>query len=360
MPKLLKDLYNKKLINSLSGELIKIYPCFDDKAFSKLVFGKSWNSKELKQRMRHISQTLHEFLPDDYSKAVNILKPVSEKFSGFEYMFFQDYVELYGLNDFNESMAALECFTKYSSSEFAVRVFIVKHQEEMMVQMEKWAESDNHHVRRLASEGSRPRLPWAMALPEFKKNPAAVIKILKKLKNDQSEYVRRSVANNLNDISKDNPDVTLKIAKQWKGRNMNTDWIVKHACRTLLKDSNKHALRLFGYGNPKSTQLLNFTLSKKVKMGGHIEFSFSLKCYKKNLGMLRIEYAIEFVRINGKARRKVFKISEGDFSGARKDVVKSYSFKPITTRRYYPGIHVLSILINGKEKVRTEFMLHKV
>jgi len=227
----------------------------------------------------------------------------------------------------------------------------------MMRQMEKWAESDNHHVRRLASEGSRPRLPWAMALPEFKKNPAPVIKIMKKLKNDQSEYVRRSVANNLNDISKDNPDVTLKIAKEWRGKNKNTDWIIKHACRTLLKDSNEHALSLFGFGNPKSIQLLGLKVSKKVKMGDHVEFSFSLKSSNKNMGMLRIEYVIEFVRANGRTGRKVFKITEGDFRGTSKDVVKSYSFKPITTRRYYPGVHGISILINGKEMAKTQFNL---
>jgi len=346
--KLLKDLYDEKLISSLSSEMIKVHSSFNTRKFTQRIFDESWNSKELKQRMRHISQALHEFLPDDFSKAVNILKPVSEKFSGFEYMFFQDYVELYGLDDFNESMVALECFTKYASSEFA---------QKMMRQMEKWAESDNHHVRRLASEGSRPRLPWAMALPEFKKNPAPVIKILNKLKNDQSEYVRRSVSNNLNDISKDNPDVTLKIAKAWKGKNKNTDWIVKHACRTLLKGSNESALGLFGFGNPKSIQLLGLKVSKKVKMGGEIEFSFGLKSSRKNLGMLRIEYAIEFTRANGRTGKKVFKISEGDFKGSSKDVVKSYSFKPITTRRYYPGVHSISILINGKEMAKTQFNL---
>ena len=357
--KLLKDLYDKKLISSLSSEMIKVHSSFNTKKFTRRIFDESWKDKELKQRMRHISQTLHEFLPADFSKAVNILKPVSEKFSGFEYMFFQDYVELYGLDDFNESMVALECFTKYASSEFAVRPFIIKYQGKMMCQMEKWAESDNHHVRRLASEGSRPRLPWAMALPEFKKNPAAVIKILKKLKNDQSEYVRRSVANNLNDISKDNPDVTLKIAKAWKGKNKNTDWIVKHACRTLLRSSDGKALGLFGYGDPKKIQLRNFIVSKKVAMGDRVEFSFNLKTSKTNLGMLRIEYAIEFARANGRTGRKVFKISEGDFKGTSKNVVKSYSFKLITTRRYYPGIHSISILINGKEKARAEFMLYK-
>lgn len=358
MSKLLKDLYNEEFISSLARELKSIYKPFDIEKFSQRIFDETWLDSELKQRMRHISQTLHDFLPSDFTEAVKILKPASAKFSGFESMIFQDYVELYGLHDFDESVSALECFTRYSSSEFAVRVFIKKYKEKMMCQMEQWAMSDNYHVRRLASEGCRPRLPWAMALPEFKKNPAVVIKILEKLKNDESEYVRRSVANNLNDISKDNPDVTLEIAKLWKGDNRNTDWIVKHACRTLLKSSNGKALRLFGYGNSKSLILLDFLASEKVAMGDKIEFSFSLKSSKKILGKLRIEYAIDFVRANGRRGRKVFKVAEGDFSAAIKNVKKSHSFRPITTRRYYPGIHGLSILVNGNEMATAQFNLY--
>jgi len=357
MPKLLKDLYNKKLINSLSKELIKVHPSFDETAFSKRVFGKTWREKELKQRMRHISETLHEFLPGNYRKAIDVLMPVSEQFSGFEYMFFQDYVEIYGMDDFDASIPALEHFTQYASSEFSVRPFIIKYPEKMMRQMEKWAKSKNHHVRRLASEGCRPRLPWAMALPEFKDNPLPVLKVIEKLKNDESEYVRRSVANNLNDISKDQPAITLKIAKAWKGDNENTDRLVKHACRTLLKSSDQQALRLFGYGNPKSVELHKFKLTKKVTMGNKVEFSFNLKTSRKSLGRLRIEYAINFVRSREKSGRKVFKISEGDYLADSKQVSKYYSFKPISTRRYYPGIHVLSILINGKEMASSKFNL---
>jgi len=358
MPKLLKDLYNKKLISSLSRELKKVYPSFNSEKFSKHVFSKEWKNKELKQRMRHITETLHEFLPGDYSRAISILKPVSEKFTGFEYMFFQDYVEVYGLGDFNTSIPALEHFTKYASSEFAVRPFIVKYPDKMMRQMEKWATSDNHHVRRLASEGCRSRLPWAMALPEFKKNPSPILKVIEKLKNDESEYVRRSVANNLNDMSKDNPAITLKIAKAWKGKSENTDKLVKHACRTLLKASNQQALRLFGCGNPKDIQLHKFKCARKVEMGERVEFSFSLKTDKKNLGMLRIEYAIDFVRSKGKTGRKVFKISEGDYVGSAKDIVKYYSFKPISTRRYYPGKHGISILVNGEVMADSDFILY--
>ena len=122
----------------------------------------------------------------------------------------------------------------------------------------------------------------------------------------------------------------------------------RNADRTLLKASDQQALRLFGYGNPKSIELHKFKLTKKVTMGSKVEFSFNLTTSRKNLGRLRIEYAIDFVRTRGKSGRKVFKISEGDYVGDSKQVSKYYSFKPISTRRYYPGVHVLSILINGK------------
>ena len=157
MPELLKNLYNKQLISNLSHQIYNRYTAFDQKAFNQSVFDKNWKDKELKQRMRHIAECLHQHLPADYKKAINILKPVSAEFSGFEYMFFQDFVECYGLDDFETSMPALECFTKYASSEFAVRAFIKQQEKRMMKQMLNWAKSENHHVRRLSSEGCRPR-----------------------------------------------------------------------------------------------------------------------------------------------------------------------------------------------------------
>jgi 3-methyladenine DNA glycosylase AlkC len=162
--------------------------------------------------MMHTSESLHIYLPMEYSESVQILMKAALKFSGFQYMFFPGFIELYGLDEYEQSIKALEIFTQHSSSEFAVRPFIKIYSHKMMEQMELWAESENHHVRRLSSEGCRPRLPWAIALPEFKKDPSPVIPILEKLKNDESEYVRRSVANNLNDISKDNSYVEISAA----------------------------------------------------------------------------------------------------------------------------------------------------
>jgi 3-methyladenine DNA glycosylase AlkC len=282
---------------------------------------------------------------------------VSAEFSGFEHMFFQDYVECYGLHDFETSMPALEHFTKFSSSEFAVRIFILQQDKRMMKQMLNWAKSDNHHVRRLASEGCRPRLPWAVSLPAFKKNPQPILPILKILMNDKSEYVRRSVANNLNDISKDNPDIVLDWAQQWLGDNENTDRTIKHACRTLLKQGDPEAMTLFGFTTPKHIKLIHFKVQPKVILGDNLEFSFLLKSHKAQLGQCRIEFAIDFVKANGSLSRKVFKITEGKYVEKEKQVTKYFSFKKISTRKYYAGKHQLTIIINGVDQISKSFDL---
>jgi len=353
----LKNLYNKKLLANLNQVIIEHYPAFDHNAFSKMVFDRNWKNKELKQRMRHITESLHQHLPSDFKKAIKVLKPVSTKFSGFEHMFFQDYVECYGLHDFETSIPALEHFTKYASSEFAVRAFILQDEKRMMKQMLQWAKSDNHHVRRLATEGCRPRLPWAISLPTFKEDPQPVLPILKILMNDESEYVRRSVANNLNDISKDNPDIVLDWAQQWLNKNKQTDSLIKHACRTLLKQGDQTALSLFGFTESKHIKVSQFEIQKNVTLGENLSFSFLLKTRKEILGKCRIEFAIDFVKANGSKSRKVFKISESDYNQKEKYVTKHFSFKSISTRKYYAGKHQLTIIINGIDQLAKPFEL---
>lgn len=357
MPEPLKNMFSEELIVALSSELQLVYGEFNSEGFFNSVFCDGWEQKELKERMEHISVLLHKYLPENYSDAVEILKAVSSQSCGFAYMSFPGFVELYGLDEFEVSISALEHFTRHSSSEFAVRPFIRKYPERMMAQMEKWAESDNHHVRRLASEGCRPRLPWAGALTEFKKNPAPVLKVLEKLKNDESEYVRRSVANNLNDISKDNPQVTIRIAREWIGKNPETDRIVKHACRSLLKQGNREVLEMFGFSKPDSINVEQLRVQKSVRIEGYLEFSFILKSRENRLGRLRIEYAVDFMKKNGKQARKLFRISESDYPVQAKEIKKRHSFKRISTRKYYAGAHGLAVVINGEELARDVFEL---
>ena len=347
MAELLKDVFNIKFIKKLSADLKGSYPKFDEALFIKGVLTKDWPEKALKQRMRHISENMQSCLPSDYKKAISLLKPVSDNYSGLEHMIFPDFIELCGIDDLSASVEAMEYFTENSSSEFPIRFFIIKYEKQMLAQMKKWAKSKNEHHRRLASEGCRPRLPWAIGLPKYKKDPIAILPILEALKKDESEYVRRSVANNLNDISKDNPKVVIEIAKTWKGLSPETDKLIKHGCRTLLKQGDPKTIKLFGFREPKDIQIEKFKVTKEIKMGEEIEFSFTLNTDKKKLGLLRIEYIIEFVRQNNKTGKKVFKVSEGRYDEAERKIIKKHSFKPISTRKYYTGKHSISVVVNG-------------
>ncbi len=200
-------MFNSESVGALGAVIQAEYPAFDTQGFAARVFDESWEDLELKGRMRHITLALGDMLPADYRLALGILHRVlpSLGYYGFEKMVFPDYVGVYGLDDWEASMPALEVFTQEVSAEFAIRPFIIRYQDQTMAQMQRWAGHEHPEVRRLASEGSRPRLPWGIALPALKADPAPILPILERLRADEAETVRRSVANNLNDISKDNP-----------------------------------------------------------------------------------------------------------------------------------------------------------
>ena len=230
-----------------------------------------------------------------------------------------------------------------------------------MKQMLKWSKDKNHHLRRLSSEGCRPRLPWAMALPAFKKDPSPILPILENLKNDESEYVRKSVANNLNDISKDNPELVLEIIKKWKGKSKNTDWIVKHASRSLLKSGNPEALEIFGVSSKVNVDVLKLKIAKKkIKIGESNTFAFTIHSKEKKDIKLRLEYFVHYVKVNGSLSKKIFKISETKYSpGETREITRSHSFKNNSIRKHNAGEHKISIVCNGVEKATASFLLIK-
>ena len=360
MPDKLKDMFfTEDSLTQFANRIKKSYPKFNKKKFMTLLFDDNWKSLELKAKMRHTTLCLNQTLPSDFKRAVKILTEVAPDIKGFESMTLPDYVELFGLNYWTTSLKALGHFTKYSSSEFAIRPFLDKDPERVMKYMLEWAGSKNENQRRFASEGCRPRLPWAMALPKFKKDPSLIIPILENLKDDKSEFVRRSVANNLNDISKDNPELMLKVCKKWIGKSPRTDWIIKHACRTLLKAGDKRALMLFGYGNPATIEIRKFKADKEVKIGDALNYSFEV--INKDIKSLtvRIEYAITYVKSTGKTSRKVFKITENDYKPGKYFFNKKQSFANMSTRKHFPGDHSIDIIINGEVKKNKKFNVAK-
>lgn len=358
MAALLKNVYDAGYIESVATQFCIAYPPFDKPYFIETIFDQHWDQKELKARLTFIAQALHQCLPEDFQESTAILKQVAPHFSGYQAMFFPAFIELYGLHDYQTSIETMAFLTQYSSAEFAVRPFIIKYPQRMMAQMLNWASSDNMHIRRLASEGCRPRLPWANALPAFKQDPRAILPILEALKDDEQDYVYRSVANNLNDISKDNPQIVIEVAQKWLvgSPSKSRCWLVKHACRGLLKSANPTALRLFGFTEPAHISLQNLQLDKTVNLGEKLSFSFTLNSLQ-TLGKCRLEFVISFMKKNTKQVDKIFKISESEIKSSHKQIQKQFSFKAISTRKYYPGTHYLSILVNGVVMGKKSFLL---
>lgn len=359
MAELLKNMFFKKeFFEKLSVQLKKEYPEFNKKKFLSLVFNNEWDKKELKQRMRHASLSLREVLPADFRKSLNILIKASGGIRGFDAMIFSDYVEVYGLDDPEASIPSLEHFTQLCSSEFAVRPFIIKYPKLMLKQEKKWAKSKIPQVRRLASEGFRPRLPWAMALPEFKKDPIPLIPVLETLINDKEEFVRRSVANNLNDIAKDNPEITLSFAKKWQGKGPEIDAVLKHALRTQLKNGDSEALALFGYKTKTDVSMKDFKINPAVvPAGGTLNFSFTLINKTGSPVKLRVEYGLYYLKAKGNHSRKIFKIAENTYKEKNITFKRSRSFADLTIRKHNPGRHRISIIVNGHELGIKEFTL---
>ena len=357
MAEQLKNLYSKEFILKLANKLFLTYSNFEKENFINSIFNPSWQDLELKMRMRHISYTLNKYLPFSYKEQLEILKEIKKDFGGLEAMIFQDFVEVFGLDDFEESIKALEIFTINSSSEFAIRQFILKYEEQAMNQMKIWSQSSNEHLRRLASEGCRPRLPWAIALPKFKQNPTKALEIIELLKNDKCLYVQKSVANNLNDISKDNPYLVIEFVKQNIGKTKELDWICKHGSRTLLKKANKEILALFSFDKSHHINLTDFCYDKSVNVDDNLTFSFEINS-DEVIGNIRIEYVIYYLKSNNIHNKKVFMISQNEIKSSSKKFIKKQSFKNMTTRKHYLGKHFIAILINGVGVLKEEFYLN--
>jgi len=362
----LKNVYNDQFFKIFTDAIVQSKSDFATTAFMKTIYDDSWKNLELKERMRHISTTLRRYFPDSFKESCVLILQVIEnlktnglKDGGFEYMFLPDFIEIYGIDDFETSISTMEEITKFVSCEFAVRPFLKEFPDKMTTQMHRWADHNHAMVRRLATEGFRPRLPWGMGIPRLKKDPAPILLILEKLKNDDSESVRRSVANNLNDISKDHSDLAIQLSKKWIGKTPETDWVVKHACRTLLKAGNQEVMQLFGFGSIEEIEITGFeVITPNVEFGEQLIFQFNLNVKSTNSIKIRLEYGIYYLKANGSLSRKVFKISEKEYAAnSMTTIEKKQSFKIISTRKFYVGSHEVSLIINGIEVEKLPFEL---
>ena len=367
---LMKDGLGEAAIDRIVSGLNAVLPDFDSRGFKRAALD-GLEALELKERVRHLIEVMHGFLPPQFETAAEALCRLPEVWDhgdpddpirGFAIWPVTDYVAAYGLDHPDAAFAVMERLTHLFSAEFAIRPFIKQHYARTYRQLEAWCDHADEHVRRLVSEGTRPRLPWGMRLQDFIRDPEPTIPFLDRLRQDPSLYVRRSVANHVNDISKDHPDRVVQLCQDWldqeQGNPDHLQWIVKHATRTLVKMGHPGVFPLLGYDNDPHIAIRDLRLEpSEVALGGEIAFQLVLDASKDHQKYV-LDYAIHFVKKNGKRSEKVFKLKTGIcHTGEPVLVSKRHSFKAITTRTYYPGEHLLAIHLNGREVARTAFDL---
>lgn len=367
----LKDhLFHSAKIQHLSAQIRLVYPSFEGTNFHNEVVA-GFPALELKARIEHIRKCLQKYLPQDYKTAVNILltalpAPLNEDltdndFGDFIYAPYNDFVAHYGCTQENLSfsLAALKEMTKRFSAEDAIRYFLNTFPKETLTELEKWTKDSNYHVRRLCSEGTRPKLPWSQKINIATED---ALPLLHNLYADKTRYVTRSVANHLNDMAKTQPDMVLQTLKSWKkSKKQNPaemDFLLKHALRTLIKNGNQEALALLGFGDSENITLSELSFDEKVKIGEALHFSFQLNSLASKA--LAIDYIVHFQSKQATlSNKKIHKLKV--FSAIENTPIavhKRHLFRAnMTTRQLYAGTHKVEIQVNGTVLVGFHFEL---
>jgi 3-methyladenine DNA glycosylase AlkC len=351
----LKDLFDKTCVKRIGLALSAASPSFDLKSFQKLI--PALETLEMKPRVLLIRDGIHAHLPANYKKAVEIILSSTGKgtLRGFDLWPFTEFIQAHGLEDRPTSLNALKKLTILFTGEFGVRPFIREHQKETLDFLLTCAADKNVHVRRWATEGSRPRLPWGEKLHGLVKDPRPTLPILELLKFDEELYVRKSVANHLNDIAKDHPELVIKTLGRWKkeargGDLVKLTWVIRHALRTLIKEGNPEALKLLGVSQKIHIKATDLKLDQKsYKLGERMSFSFDLESPGPQDQKIVVDYIVHFMKANRSLSGKVFKLKTFTLrAGEKLKISKTHHLKQITTRVFHPGLHELEIQINGK------------
>lgn len=371
-PSAFKDFFNRKLVEEMARHLHRVWPGFDKKAFIAQALD-NFPALELKQRAHQIAAALGARLPTDVPKALNIvtaaLRPLGpdgqldpdpgKGIAGWAILPFGEYVAAHGLDHLKESMAALRELTIRSTSEFAIRPFIARHPDATLRILARWAKDKNEHVRRLVSEGTRPRLPWGMQLKSFVKDPAPILPLLEMLRDDPSEYVRRSVANSINDIAKDHPALVADLAARWlKDASAERARLVRHACRTLIKAGHRPTLEALGYSPEAKVTLEKFTLGPvTLTFGNALTLKAQIVSTGRTAQKIVLDYVVHHRKKSGSSA-KVFKWKAFTLApGEAITLERKHAIRPITTRVYYPGAHKVEVMANGKVLGEKRFTL---
>jgi 3-methyladenine DNA glycosylase AlkC len=363
-PSAFKHWFNEALVLRLSNSLKKAYPDFNAKNFNQV--SKKLPAFEMKPRVHLIRDAMAAELPSDYLKALKIILKSADlgNLRGFDLWAYTEFIQLYGLDHVEESLDALYTLTSKFTAEFAVRPFLIEHPKKTFSILKKWTKDKDEHVRRWTSEGTRPRLPWGAKLKASIVDPTPGLEILEKIKFDDSLYVRKSIANHLNDIAKDHPDLVIATLKSWQKKvttkdTPKLDWITKQALRTLIKQGHPKALDVMGFGAKAEIKLGELKLNKK-KFSEKDILTFELEMSSKSAKpqTLAVDYIIHYQKANNKLSPKVFKLKVFELKPKEVFTVKkNHSLKPVTTRRHYAGLHKIEIQVNGKILATAEWYL---
>jgi 3-methyladenine DNA glycosylase AlkC len=355
----LKSFFGRKVVEGLAQDIARAYPKFNVARFTAECLD-GLDRLELMPRAWHIAEAMRRHLPQEFPRAARILiRSLGDELQAtelngmdvFRYLPHVFYVSKYGLASFEDAMRVQYELTQRFTAEFSIRAYLTTYPAETLARLREWARDPNVHVRRLVSEGTRPRLPWAPRLRAFQKDPAPVLTLLELLKDDPELYVRRSVANSLNDIAKDHPNIAIDTCRQWlEGANKERSWIVRHALRSLVKAGHPGALALMGAGGVPKVRIERVKFkAKQVRIGGRLEFSFDVMSTGARSQPLLLDYTVHFVKSNGKSAPKVFKLRKIELAPRERQTLSAaVSLKEMTTRKHYPGLHRVEVLINGR------------
>ena len=358
MAEALKNQFGPDVPQAICRMVKGVHPAFDDVAFLRDAL-QGYDALALMPRGQHIAHALKVHLPADFEQAVAVLiaslgqphgRNAGLSLASFLFLPHTQFVATYGLAHFEASMQAQHVLTQRFTAEFSIRPFLESHPEATLARLRQWASDPSPHVRRLVSEGTRPRLPWASRLREFQKNPAPVLALLELLKDDPDLYVRRSVANNLNDIGKDHPDLLTQTAQRWlKGASVERQWIVGHALRSAVKRGEAGALAVLGFGQTAQVTVRDATiLPSQAAMGSCVTLRFELHNPQAHAQRVLVDFCVHYIKANGRPKPKVFKLKTVDLAaGETLRLSKRLSLAEMSTRKHYPGVHRVELLLNG-------------
>lgn len=369
-----KERISGELIRSAAAHLRRVWPEFPRRRFTARATD-GLDQLELKARVAHVADALAECLPQDFDVAAAVLEASlaearddddlkalvigDDGLAGWVVWPMTDFVARYGLAQPRRSLRVLHALTQRNTAEYAVRPFLIHHRDLTMATLTDWVDDPSPHVRRLVSEGTRPRLPWGVQLKHLVENPRPCLPLLLRLMDDPSDYVRRSVANHLNDVSKDHPDVVVGwLQEHLPGATPTREATLRHAARTLVKQGDKRALRAFGLGRAFRGDATLALRPRRARVGDAVEVAVTVTSGATRPQDLVADYVVHHVKQGGSSRAKTWKGWRLQLAaGEQRALRKAHSLRPVTVRRDHPGVHRVDLLVNGDVVATSAFEL---